>query len=193
MLEIVIEVDNTKVKATAFGSRMERPAPQVIGDLADLELFGKKVGRAVKTGKPLDAQVVEDAQRLHEALFAGEIRDIVTRIRAESPDNGVLVRLLVRNRAMQSIPWEAFCQSGTSEGFLAAGTRIDLARGVSSSEPTTPHSVQGAIRLLPVAPTGDGGGRHAGWSICHFRFIRSNLTRVGTRDGKARKDAGRTF
>lgn len=157
MLEIVIEIDGTKVKATAFGSRMERPAPQIIGEVADIEVFGKKIGRAVKTGKPLEAAVVEQAQHLHEALFSGEIRDLLTRLRAESPSTQVLVRLLVRNRAVQSIPWEALCQPGTSEGFLAAGTRLDLVRGVSSSEPTLPHTVQGSIRILPIAPTGDVG------------------------------------
>ncbi|HRI68765.1 MAG TPA: CHAT domain-containing protein [Polyangium sp.] len=157
MLEIVIEVEGTKVKATAFGSRMERPAPQIIGDVTDIEVFGKKVGRSVKTGKLLETEVVEDARRLYEALFAGEIRDVLTRIRSESGDGHVLVRLLIRNRALQAIPWEALCQPGTSEGFLAAGTRLDVARGVSSSEPTQPHSISGAIRLLPIAPTGDAG------------------------------------
>lgn len=157
MLEIVIEIDGTKVKATAFGSRMERPAPQIIGEVADIELFGKKIGRAVKTGKPLEAAVVDQAQQLHEALFSGEIRDLLTRLRAESPTSPVLVRLLVRNRALQSIPWEALCQPGTSEGFLAGGTRVDVVRGVSSSEPTRPHHVPGSIRILPIAPTGADG------------------------------------
>lgn len=157
MLEIVIEVDGTKVKATASGSRMERPAPQIIGEVADVEVFGKKVGRAVKAGKPLDASLVEEAQKLHDSLFSGEIRDLLTRLRTEAPDGQMLVRLLVRNRGVQAIPWEALCQPGTSEGFLAGGTRLDLARGVSSSEPTTPHTVQGSIRILPIAPTGDAG------------------------------------
>lgn len=157
MLEIVIEIEGTQVKATAFGSRMERPAPQMIGEVSDIEVFGKKVGRSVKTGKPLEPAVVEEAQRLYDRLFGGEIRDVLTRVRAEASEEHVVVRLLVRNRALQAIPWEALCQPGTSEGFLAAGTRVDVVRGVSSSEPTIPQIVQGAIRVLSIAPTGDTG------------------------------------
>ena len=100
MLEIVIEIEGTQVKATAFGSRMERPAPQMIGEVSDIEVFGKKVGRSVKTGKPLEPAVVEEAQRLYDRLFGGEIRDVLTRIRAEASDEHVVVRLLVRNRAL---------------------------------------------------------------------------------------------
>lgn len=40
MLEIVIEVDGVNAKATAFGSRGGRHAPQVIGEVAALEQFG---------------------------------------------------------------------------------------------------------------------------------------------------------
>jgi CHAT domain len=157
-LEIEIDTRGEAVHVSARGSRGERPAGHTIAPdlgLDALQTFANKVGRAVRGGKPLDPPVVETAQALHEELFKGEIRDVLTRLIEAAKDGTVLVRLFVQDRALAAVPWEALCKPGTAEGFLGTSGKQLVARGVTSSDPWEPREVRGAVRVLAIAPGSD--------------------------------------
>lgn len=165
-LEIEIDTKGDDVRVIARGSRGERPSPHTMnaeqGQDA-LAMFASKVGRAVRARKELDPPAIELAQQIHGEFIKGELRDIIARLtdpskpRSEDPrDNRLLVRLFVHDRALLPVPWEALCRAGSTEGFLGTDPRILFARGVSSSEPWAPREVQGAIRVLAIAPGNEG-------------------------------------
>ncbi|WP_437664796.1 CHAT domain-containing protein [Sorangium sp. So ce1182] len=154
-LEIELDISGTEVRVSARGSRGERPPAHAISPehgFDALQTFASKVGRAVRGGKSLDAAAVSDSQVLHEEVFKGELRDVLVRLGEASKGGPLLVRLFVRDQALQAIPWEALCRPGTSEGFLGTDPRVLFARGVTSSEPWEPREVRGAVRLLGIAP-----------------------------------------
>jgi hypothetical protein len=157
-LELELNAVGEEVRISGRGSRGERPPPHTLPpprDLGALQSFANKVARSVRSGKALDPAVVTDAQALYEAVFAGEIRDVFARLGEASKDKRLLVRLLVQDRALQSIPWEALCKPGTTESFLGTEPRVLVARGVNSSEPWEPREVRGAVRVLVIAPGTD--------------------------------------
>lgn len=159
-LEIEIDVDGETLRVTGRGSRGERPRPYSFStdnQLDALQNFASKTGRAIRTGKPLDTAVVADAQALYGELFNADMRDVLVRLRdvATSKDGPLLIRLFLRDRSLQSIPWEALCKPGTSEGFLGTDPNLCFARGVASSEPWEPRDVNGTVRVLAIAPGSD--------------------------------------
>ncbi|KYF67852.1 CHAT domain-containing protein [Sorangium cellulosum] len=154
-LEIELDISGTEVRVSARGSRGERPPAHAISPeqgFDALQTFASKVGRAVRGGKSLDPAAVSDSQVLHAEVFKGELRDVLVRLGEASKGGPLLVRLFVRDRALQTIPWEALCRPGTSEGFLGTDPRMLFARGVTSSEPWEPREVKGAVRVLGIAP-----------------------------------------
>lgn len=154
-IEIDIETQGEDVRISGRGSRGERPAPYTLGaegGFDALSTFASKVGRAVRQGKPLDQAVVEIAQRIHESVFQGELRDVISRLTEASKDERLLVRLFVQDKSLQAVPWEALCKPGTAEGFLGTNPRLLMARGVHSSEPWEPREVRGAVRVLAIGP-----------------------------------------
>ncbi|WP_437745593.1 CHAT domain-containing protein [Sorangium sp. So ce1504] len=154
-LEIELDISGTEVRVSARGSRGERPPAHAISPeqgFDALQTFASKVGRAVRGGKSLDPAAVSDSQVLHEEVFKGELRDVLVRLGEASKGGPLLVRLFVRDQALQTIPWEALCRPGTSEGFLGTDPRVLFARGVTSSEPWEPREVKGAVRVLGIAP-----------------------------------------
>lgn len=157
-LELELDGDGQDLRVSGRGSRGERPAGHTIppergADI--LQSLAAKVGRAIRGGKALDPAVVGDAQALYEEVFRGELRDVLVRITEASKDARVLLRLFIRDRAQQSVPWEALCKPGTTEGFLGTDTKILMARGVMSSDPWEPREVRGAVRVLAIAPGSD--------------------------------------
>ena len=82
VIEIELRVEDNKVHVTASGSRSERPERHSLGaELAveKLEMFAKKVGAALRKGVALDDAIIDEARRIHGALFQGELRDVVAR------------------------------------------------------------------------------------------------------------------
>jgi hypothetical protein len=157
-LEIDLTTKDDTVLVGARGSRGERPAARSLGPAQGLDAmqsFANKVGRAVRAGKPLDPAVVEAAQSLHDALFAGELRDVLSRMGEAAKDEPLLVRLFVNDRTLAAVPWEALCKPGTTEGFLGTEPRMLVARGVQSADPWEPREVRGAVGVLAIAP-GEG-------------------------------------
>ncbi|AUX45928.1 uncharacterized protein SOCE26_074300 [Sorangium cellulosum] len=157
-LELELDTKGEEVSVSGRGSRGERPPAHFLppdDGLAALQSFANKVGRAVRSGKSLDASVVETAQALYQAVLQGELRDVLVRLGEASKDRPLLMRLFARDRALQAIPWEALCKPGTSEGFVGTDPKVLLARGVMSSEPWEPRVVRGAVRVLAIAPGSD--------------------------------------
>src|SRR5690242_1045718 len=130
-LELELDTSGEDVRIRGRASRGER-APMVTlppeQGFDALKTFGNKVARAVRGGKALDPAVVSDATALYEAVFPDQLRDILVRLVEASGDARLLVRLMVKDRALEAIPWEALCKPGTSEGFLGTNPKILLAR-----------------------------------------------------------------
>ena len=158
-LEIELDTDGQETRVSARGKRGERPPAHTISAEkgADaIQGLTSKIGRAVRGGKALDPAVVTEAQALYEQVFQGELRDVLVRlIEASGKSEPVLLRLFVRDRGLQSMPWEALCKPGTTEGFLGTDPRLLVARGVLSSDPWEPREVRGAVRVLAIAPGSD--------------------------------------
>jgi hypothetical protein len=155
-VEIELEPAGALVRATARGSRGQRPAPRSLGaelTRERLDLFAQKVGAAVGAGRALGAPLLVEAQALYDALFQGELRDVVTRLSESSSSGRLLIRLMIRDRALQGVPWEAACRPGTTEGFLGNSPKLLVARGVTSADAFVPRAVRGAVRVLAVAPS----------------------------------------
>jgi hypothetical protein len=159
-LELEIDTDGDSIRVSGRGSRGERPSPHTLpretGARALSDLHAG-VGAAILRNRPLDPSVIAPARSLHEQVFRGELRDVLVRLGEAAGDGRVLVRLFVSDRALQGMPWEALCRPGTAEGFLATDPRVLVARGVASAEPWRPRRVEGAVRLLAIAP-GERGG-----------------------------------
>ena len=64
----------------------------------------------------------------------------------------VLVRLMISDPALRSVPWEAMKGPGDADAALACNTKVRLVRGVYSDTPSVPREVRGAVRILAVAP-----------------------------------------
>ncbi|HRI66738.1 MAG TPA: CHAT domain-containing protein [Polyangium sp.] len=158
-LDIEIELENGHIRLSARGSRGERPLPhKICPDKQDftLQSFMSKVGRAVRLGKTLEPEVVNYAQALHRDFFQGELRDVVARLVEAAKENRVVVRLFMSRRELQAIPWEALCKPETAKGFLGIDPKLLVARGVPSRDPCEPRAVRSAVRVLVIAPEGEG-------------------------------------
>jgi CHAT domain-containing protein len=153
-MEIEIDRAGAEVRVIGRGSRGERPAPQPLGAEPErLEAFAKSVRRAVESRRLLSPAVLAEAQALHEALVRGELRDALMRLTEAAAGGQVIVKLFIRDGALQAIPWEALCRPGTDEGFLGSSSRLLCVRGVTSAEAWEPREVRGPIRVLAVSPS----------------------------------------
>ena len=157
-LELELDTSSNEVRVSARGSRGERPPAHATSPeqgFDAMQTFANKVGRAVRGGKSLDPAAVSDAQALHQEVFQGELGDVLTRLGEASQGEPLLVRLFTRDPALQTIPWEALCRPGTTEGFMGTDPKVLFARGVNSSEPWEPREVRGSVRVLAIAPGTD--------------------------------------
>ncbi|WP_158617809.1 CHAT domain-containing protein [Corallococcus sp. CA049B] len=146
------------MRARVEGGREEQPTPLLLGpdfSAKSLELFSAAVWDAAKAGEPLGGDWLARAQALHRGLFRDDILMVWARLREAAGGHPVLLRLMLHEGSLQSVPWEALCTPGTSSGFLANSPDVLLARGVHSAEPWKPREVLGAVRVLPIAPSGE--------------------------------------
>jgi hypothetical protein len=157
-LELDLETKDDMLVVCARGSRGERPPAHTLKPeqgLDAMQSFMNKVARAARAGKPLDPAVVEAAQALYGAVFAGDLRDVLARMGEAAKDEPLVLRLFVNDRALAAMPWEALCKPGTTEGFLGTESKVLVARGVHSSDPWEPREVRGAVGVLAIAPGED--------------------------------------
>jgi CHAT domain-containing protein len=157
-LEVELEPDGQGLRLSGRGCRGEHPRPHRFSPETGteaLQRFATKVGRAVRMGKALDPAVVNDAQVIYQELFQGELRDVLARLGEAAKNDPILVRFFLHERELQTIPWEALCRPGTTEGFLGTDTKLLVARGVTSPDPWEPREVRGAVRVLAIAPGSD--------------------------------------
>lgn len=158
-MEIKIERDGTAVRAEARASGDVESAPQALPGVtvARLLAFRDAVGEVVASGarisQALPNEALAEAQEIYQALFRDEVRDIYKGLIAAAKTDKILLRFLLRDRALQSVPWEALCEPGTTEGFLGSSPKVLVARGVSSSDPYPSREVRRAVRVLAIAPT----------------------------------------
>lgn len=154
-IEIDVETSADQVRIRGRGSRGERLAPYALPaerGFDALQSLSSKVWRSIRGGRPLEPTSIEAAQALHEDLFQGELRDLVTKLTEASKNEPLLIRIFLQDRTLAAVPWEALCKPNTSEGFLGTDPRLLFTRGVNSAEPWQPREVRGAIRVLAIAP-----------------------------------------
>lgn len=87
---------------------------------------------------------------MHNAVFAGDVAQVVDQLRGEGGGR-VLVRLMLPDAALRSVPWEVMVGPGELDGPLACHPGVRLVRGVFSNEPAVPREVRGPLRILAVA------------------------------------------
>jgi hypothetical protein len=156
-MEIEIEPAGDEIRVTARGSRNERMAPYSLGAAVTrkrLLAFAGGVERAVQTSAPLAQAGLEEAWALHEAVFHGNLRELTGRLLEAAKGRPLLQHLLIRDRDLQAIPWEALCPRGTKD-YWGSSAKLLLARGVMSGSPWQPREVRGAVRLLAISPSSD--------------------------------------
>lgn len=155
-LEIELAGKGPTLQIVGRGSRGERPAVHEVSQEKVLDLvrgFSAKVGRAVATATTFEPPLVQHAQSLYEEILNGELRDVLSRlVEASKEQSPVLVRLFIHDDTLQSVPWEAICKPGRAEGFWGTDPRIVVARGVLSPEAWDAKTIDGAVRLLVIAP-----------------------------------------
>jgi hypothetical protein len=154
-LELEVRTQGDGVRVSARGCRGERAREQELGGGFTVEkLMGFRVlvGNAIARVQALAGEALEQARGLHEALFAGEVRDLYVRLAALASDQKqrLLVRLMIEDPNLQAVPWEAMCRPQSSHGFLAGAADVLLARGVNSVDPWQPRELRRSLVVLPV-------------------------------------------
>ena len=154
-LELEVRTQGEGVRVSARGCRGERAREQELGGGFTVEkLMGFRVlvGNAIARVQALEGEALAQARGLHEALFAGEVRDLYVRLAALASDQKqrLLVRLMIEDPNLQAVPWEAMCRPQSSHGFLAGAAEVLLARGVTSVDPWQPRELRRSLVVLPV-------------------------------------------
>jgi hypothetical protein len=154
-MDIELTLDADTLHVSARGSRSEWVQHTSNVTLQELELFTQRVGRAVQAGKGLDADALEQARALHHAILQGKVAELAAGLRETASARTLLQRLMISDGRLQAVPWEALCGPDGAEDFWGVRPRTLLGRGADSSEPWEPRDIDGAVKLLAVAPSGD--------------------------------------
>jgi hypothetical protein len=154
-IEIELRAAGDSVRVSARGCRGERAREHDLGDdftATKLSAFRVAVGNALARAQPLAGPALDQARALHEAIFAGEVRDLTTRLAALAADQKqrLLLRFMIEDPTLQAVPWEAACRPQSNLGFLAAAADLISARGVNSVDPWQPRELRRALVVLPV-------------------------------------------
>jgi CHAT domain-containing protein len=155
-LEVDLESVDTGIRAAAQGSRGEHPIPHIFPavTLEQLSHFAELAEKAAARAEPL-GESLKQAQTFYQALFQKGLEEVLFRLREASGDEQVLLRLMIHDPALQAFPWEALCEPETTLSFLGSSPDVLLARGVRSTDPWQPREVEGAVRVLAIAPSAE--------------------------------------
>lgn len=145
------------VRISVRSSRGEvLPARSLGLDVPTLVKFASAVQRAATRGKPLDGGQLVEAQTIQKALLAEGVGALLAQLH-EASSGSVLVRFLVSDAELQTVPWESACSSGEALGFWAASAKVFPVRSVSRSGAWAPREIRAAVKVLAIAPTGSAG------------------------------------
>lgn len=155
-LELIIDRAADQVRISALGSRGEKVAFRKFGvEPERLERFAAGMERAAKHEQPLTSELLADAHAIHEALTESGIGVLLGRY-AEAAKGPLLVRFSIHDDKLQAVPWEAACNPAENHGFWGVLPNLLPVRGVISDIPWTSAVVEGAVRILAIAPTETG-------------------------------------
>jgi len=154
-MELEIRANGDSIRISARGCRGERAREQELGGgftAPKLMAFRVVVGNAIARVQSLEGEGLDQARALHEALFAGEIRDLYVRLSAVASDQKqrLLIRLMIEDPNLQAVPWEAMCRAQSNRGFLASAADVLFTRGVNSVDPWQPRELRRSLVVLPV-------------------------------------------
>jgi hypothetical protein len=128
----------------------------------ELENFLLKVSggrqRTRGPGRPESAPLKEFGGKLYDAVFKGELREVLQRSISQTRAQGVGLRLRLRmtdTPELAQLPWE-FLYDPRHNSFLAQSRRTPLVRYLDLPDPPRPLTVDGPLRLLVMisSPTG---------------------------------------
>lgn len=163
-MEIKLERRDTQVLATVRASNPEamsgtQPGPVILAGVTidRLERFRTSLADLAARGAVVDEAVRDEAWALHEALFAGAVQSVYIYMRGLLCGVGskvLLLRLVLQDRRLQAIPWEALCPRG-GDGFLGTSDAIVVARDGSEAGAETWRPPPGPVRPLLIVPVGD--------------------------------------
>jgi hypothetical protein len=155
-MALEIRSSGAEIQITPSGSRHEQPAPHALGPDFPLERlirFGADVRKAAQRGQPLGARVSE-AQEIYRSVLREGAGQLLPRLTEAAGGAPLLLRLMLRDAALQAIPWEALCEPATQMGFWGSAPHLLPVRAVTTNEPWQPHEVLEALRVLAIAPQG---------------------------------------
>jgi hypothetical protein len=142
------------LSGTVFGAA---ETARAIGSIAPKEASPGVAGAA-------DRKSVEDfGVELFEALFRGQVRDLLTSSETEaqsSADTGVRIRLSMDLQApgmteVASLPWELMCR-GQGEDPMALSTQTTLVRALDVMGRTEPAPFVAPLRIMVVMSNPEG-------------------------------------
>lgn len=158
-MEIGLDVVDGHVRVGAGGSGdVSLPARTLGLSVEELCRFGDGVAAAAARREPLDdrSALTAEARRIHALLTGGDIDR--TRVRLIEKANGapVLVRFMIKDPALQSVPWEALCEPEGSLAFWGISPQVLPVRGATAENALWTRAVPHELRVLAVSPNGDG-------------------------------------
>lgn len=154
-MELEIRAQGESVRVSGRGCRGERAREQELGGgftAQRLMAFRVAVGNAIARVQALEGEALDQARALHDALFAGELRDLYVRLAAVAADQKqrLLIRLMIEDPNLQAVPWEAVCRPQSNRGFFAGAADVYMTRGVNSVDPWQPRELRRSLVVLPV-------------------------------------------
>ncbi|HRI63404.1 MAG TPA: CHAT domain-containing protein, partial [Polyangium sp.] len=156
-LELIIDRAGNDVRISARGSRDEQVEFRSLGIAYDALIdFAMNLEKAATYGQPLTAELLATARAIHEAVTDGEIGLLLGRL-TEAAQGSLLVRFLIHDPTLKSVPWEAICSPHQARGFWAVSPELFPVRGILSSLPWKSIGVENAVHVLAIAPTDEVG------------------------------------
>jgi hypothetical protein len=128
----------------------------------ELENFVLKVSQSRRrtrgAGRPESAPLKEFGGKLYEAVFQGELRDVLQSGLSRTREQRAGMRLRLRladTPKLAELPWE-FLYDRRHNRFLAQSRRTPLVRYLDLPDPPHPLSVEGPLRLLVMISSPSG-------------------------------------
>jgi serine/threonine protein kinase/nucleoside phosphorylase len=156
-LEIDLAQVGSEIRVAARGSGGEQPRPHLVRPeiVNSLLVFGEDVRHAASQGTPWERATrgTDVSSTLFKEVFREEVLEVLHRLQGQAREQPVLVKLILADPLLQSIPWEALYRPGTSQGSLGTLADLRVCRGGHYTVSWQPREVDGAVRLLAISPS----------------------------------------